>query len=56
MNLYSFSLGRRSESIINNQTLGWAALTISLFPLGPGIFSTVKPAACIALRTSALLQ
>ena len=32
------------------------ARTISLFPLGPGIFSTLKPAAVMALLTILLLQ
>jgi hypothetical protein len=52
---YSFPSGRQIERFFNFQTVGWA-LTISLFPGGPGIFSIVKPAACIALLTSDLLQ
>ena len=34
----------------------FSARTTSLLPGGPGNFSTVKPAAIIALRTSPLLQ
>lgn len=39
-----------------NNYCGFHALTISLLPCGPGIFSTLKPAAVMAFLTMLLLE
>ena len=43
-------------ALFSNDYMFFIALSISLFRGGPCNFSTLKPAACIVLRTSPLLQ